>query len=112
VVDGGQVPLLDQAETLVRAGRVTGASGRNWASYGHAVTLPAELPEWRRQILADPQTSGGLLIACAPGEAEDLLRSIRAANYGRASLIGRVEAGPAAVRVEAEIAAAASFPDP
>ena len=101
VIDGGEVPLLAQAETLAREGRVTGASGRNWASYGGAVALPAGMPDWRRQILTDPQTSGGLLIACAADRADELLRSIRAANHGRASLIGRVEAGPAGVRVEA-----------
>src|ERR1700722_2658395 len=70
-----RIPFLAQAEALARAGYATGASGRNWASYGDAVVLPPELPEWRRTLLTDPQTSGGLLIACAVDRAE----SIRAA---------------------------------
>ena len=101
VIEDRAVPLLAQAETLAREGRVTGASGRNWASYGHAVALPSGTPEWRRQVLTDPQTSGGLLVACDPARAEDLLRSMTAAGFLRASLIGRVEQGAPGVRVEA-----------
>ena len=54
------VPTLAAAGTLAERGFVTGASRRNWASYGAGVELPAGLPEWRRMLLADPQTSGGL----------------------------------------------------
>ena len=101
VIEGQAVPLLAQAKALAQAGRVTGASGRNWASYGHAVALPPEMADWRRQVLTDPQTSGGLLIACDPARAQELLRSISAAGFARASQIGCVEAGPPGVRVEA-----------
>jgi selenide,water dikinase len=100
VIDADAVPLLAQAEALAREGRVTGASGRNWASYSQAVALPEGMPEWRRQILTDPQTSGGLLIACATERTEELLRSMRAAGFVRASLIGRVETGAPGVRVQ------------
>jgi selenide,water dikinase len=100
VIRDADVPVLAEAEALARAGFITGASGRNWASYAHAVALPADMPEWRRHILTDPQTSGGLVIACAADRSEELLRSIRAAGYGRAGRIGRVEAGTPGVRVE------------
>ncbi|HRO11050.1 selenide, water dikinase SelD [Amaricoccus sp.] len=100
VIEDAAVPLFDAAEALARQGRVTGASGRNWASYGQAVALPGGMPDWRRQILTDPQTSGGLLIACDPAQADDLLGEIRAAGFASARLIGRVEAGAAGVRVE------------
>ena len=60
-------PLLAGVETLLAQGVRTGASGRNWASYGEAVDgLEAGL---MRDLLTDPQTSGGLLIACAPEAA-------------------------------------------
>src|SRR5262249_47238068 len=58
------VPLLARAETLSRAGFVTGASHRNWASYGEAIDLPTGFEDWRCLLLTDPQTSGGLLVAC------------------------------------------------
>src|SRR5579862_892265 len=66
------VPLLPRAAELAQQGFVTGASGRNWESYGAAVALPAASPLWRRHILTDPQTSGGLLVACAPDRVDSL----------------------------------------
>ena len=63
------VPLFAGARSLAERGFVTGASQRNWASYGDAVVLPPDLPEWRRHLLTDPQTSGGLLVACEAGRA-------------------------------------------
>ena len=78
------LPLFREAVALVRDGVVTGASGRNWASCGDNVILPADFPEWRRNLLTDPQTSGGLLVACAPECAEAILQSILDAGYPKA----------------------------
>ncbi|MFK0685302.1 selenide, water dikinase SelD [Ochrobactrum sp. BD67] len=89
-LDYAALPFLHQAEHLAQAGFVTGASTRNWASYGHDVRLPGDYPLWKQQLLTDPQTSGGLLVSCAPEEAERLLGSIRAAGYPSASIIGKV----------------------
>jgi selenide, water dikinase len=89
----GTIPLLPRAIELVQQGFVTGASGRNWESYGAAVTLAPDCPLWRRQILTDPQTSGGLLVACAPERADGLLRMIREAGHPAASIIGEMRAG-------------------
>jgi selenide,water dikinase len=93
------LPLLTHAKNLAQQGFVTGASERNWASYGSEVALPADFPTWRRQILTDPQTSGGLLVACAPSRAESLLQTICDAGYQAARIIGAVEAGPPEIRV-------------
>src|ERR1043165_363444 len=89
----GALPLLPQAERLAQQGNVTGASHRNWKSYGDAVELPEKLPEWQRHLLTDPQTSGGLLVTCTPERADDILRAIVAAGYPSARIIGRTEAG-------------------
>jgi selenide,water dikinase len=99
VIDPDSLPLLTQAAALAQQGFVTGASIRNWASYGADVKLPAGLPDWRRHLLTDPQTSGGLLVACAPERADLILRTIIAAGYPAARLIGHVEPGPPEVRV-------------
>ena len=93
------LPFLSQAERLAQEGRVTGASHRNWASYGEGAVLPAGLPDWQRHLLTDPQTSGGLLVSCAAGRAEAVLAQIKAAGYPAARIIGSVEAGPAQVVV-------------
>ena len=101
VIEANKVPLLAEAERLAQAGFITGASKRNWASYGASVTLPFDMPEWRRDLLADPQTSGGLLIACAPEQADAILNRIEAAGYPGAKIVGRAEAGKPEIRVVA-----------
>jgi selenide,water dikinase len=101
VVDMKSLPFLPEAALLAQQGCVTGASHRNWASYGESVRLPSACADWQRHLLTDPQTSGGLLIACAPERAETLVRDIVADGYPSARVIGRIEAGPPAIRVEA-----------
>ena len=88
-----------QAEALAEAGYITGASHRNWNSYGEGITLPAGLPEWRRALLTDPQTSGGLLVACKTEKAEAIRAMIKDAGYARASIIGEVTAGTPGIEV-------------
>jgi selenide,water dikinase len=95
------LPLLSEATSLAQRNFVTGASIRNWASYGDSVVLPPNLPEWRRHLLTDPQTSGGLLVACEPDRAQPILRTIVDAGYPNARIVGRVEAGPPLVSVRA-----------
>jgi selenide, water dikinase len=99
VIDNEGVPLLTAAAVLAREGHITGASGRNWASYGANVELPAHFPAWQRDLLTDPQTSGGLLIACAPEAAAGLLRMAVSGGSPCAGIIGHVAAGGPAVRV-------------
>lgn len=92
-IDWNAVPLLSGARDLAAAGFVTGASGRNWASYGHDVQLAGALDETDRALLCDPQTSGGLLVACAPEAAGEVLAIFREQGFAEAAAIGRVEAG-------------------
>lgn len=92
------------AAALAQSNCVTGASKRNWASYSESITLPSDLPEWGRDLLTDPQTSGGLLIACERADAAKLSRMI--ANQGCPStrVIGNVEVGPPSVLVKSRLA--------
>ena len=93
------VPFFKEAERFARAGFVTGASKRNWASYGESVILPEGLEEWQRHLLTDPQTSGGLLVACDPAQANAVLRRIVESGYPAARIIGQVEQGEPKVRI-------------
>jgi len=86
-------PLHPGVEGLARDGVRTGAAVRNWASYGDAVDLPPELEEWRRDLLCDPQTSGGLLIAVAPDGAQAVLDLAREQGFASAALVGRFTDG-------------------
>ena len=97
-IDAALVPLLSQARQLAAARHVTGASHRNWDSYGASVTLPAGMTDTMRHLLTDAQTSGGLLIACAPEAAERVATCISDDGCPAATMIGSVAAGP--VRIE------------
>lgn len=94
-----KLPLLSRAEALAKQGFITGASGRNWASYGHDVVLPGDHPQWRQALMTDPQTSGGLLVACAADKAESIRGEIERAGYPMARIIGSVANGTPQVRV-------------
>jgi selenide,water dikinase len=76
-----------------RAGFVTGASGRNWAGYGQDVALPRTFAaDVDRALLTDPQTSGGLLVSCAPQAVDAVLKVFQAEGFGQAAVIGEVGA--------------------
>ena len=98
-INAKDIPLLTEAASLSQQGFVTGASHRNWDSYGAQVALPAGLPDWQRHLLSDPQTSGGLLVAVAPEKANEIVETIRAAGYPAAQVIGHAEAGPPGIKI-------------
>jgi selenide,water dikinase len=95
-LDWRAVPLLDGVRALAGQGFVTGASGRNWAGYGHDVELPAGFADEDRALLTDPQTSGGLLVSCEPSAVDAVLATFARHGFGQAAVVGRVEtkAGP------------------
>ncbi|MBM4180528.1 MAG: selenide, water dikinase SelD [Betaproteobacteria bacterium] len=95
------LPLLPGAADLAGAGFVTGASGRNWASYGGGVELFAGCADWQKAVLTDPQTSGGLMVACEADAAATVMDVFRRHGFTQAAVIGGLEAGPARVVVEA-----------
>ena len=82
-------------------GFVTGASHRNWDSYGDGVVWPDGLPVTMRHLLTDAQISGGLLVACEASAADALLTRIREAGYPAAAIVGTAVAGPGRIEVTA-----------
>lgn len=95
----GDVPVLSAARHLAAQGFATGASDRNWASYGREVTLPAGMPAWQHKLLTDPQTSGGLLVACDAASAHRVLEVFAADGFADARVIGRLVEGGAGIVV-------------
>jgi selenide,water dikinase len=95
-----KIPLLPTALKLVQEGLNTGAAGRNWSSYGHDVTLPGDLPAWQKNLLCDPQTSGGLLVACKPSQAEKVLSLFHESGFAAAAIIGTLAEGVPGVSVQ------------
>lgn len=94
-----RIPFLLHAKGLAEAGYATGASARNWSSYRDQVVLPPGLRGWQRSLLTDPQTSGGLLVACAADRAESIRATIRTEGYSRAEIIGSITLGDPIVRI-------------
>jgi selenide,water dikinase len=92
-IDWAQVPLVDGVRTLAEQGFVTGASGRNWASYGNEIQLPAGFAAADQALLTDPQTSGGLLVTCAPDYVPEVLDIFHTQGFAHATVIGSVQAG-------------------
>ena len=93
------LPVLDDAREWVMKGLTTGASERNWAGYGHEVKHAGDLPDWQRDLLTDPQTSGGLLVACAPGTAHDVLHIFQTEGFSGVSEIGVMTPGEAVLTI-------------
>jgi selenide,water dikinase len=86
------VPLLAHARTLAEQGFLTGASSRNWAGYGKDIELgAASLVD--KALLTDPQTSGGLLVACNPDEVGAVLQVFRDEGFAEAGVIGSLRSG-------------------
>ncbi len=90
-VEFDRLPMLAEAVRHVQAGIATGASTRNWSGYGESVAIGGA--EWRQKMITDPQTSGGLLVACAPECADEVLAAFRADGFDQAAVIGRMAAG-------------------
>ena len=87
------LPVMPEALEWVKQGVATGASDRNWNGYGAEVQLPAGAPEWMRKLISDPQTSGGLLVACAPQAEKAVLAEFAKRGFAEARTIGRLSAG-------------------
>ena len=93
-IEWEKVPLLEGIENRAADGQVTGASGRNWAGYGHAVQLSAGLSKVHRDLLSDPQTSGGLLVSCSPDHANAVLEIFQKEGFHSAARIGSISNDP------------------
>jgi len=88
VLEMGRIPLVEGVRDLASTGFVTGASGRNWAAYGEEVALAKDLGAVDQDLLSDPQTSGGLLVACSPDSVDAVLAIFRQQGFAHAAEIG------------------------
>ena len=92
-IDWAKVPLLPGVRQLAAQGFVTGASGRNWAGYGASVVLPDGFAAEDQALLTDPQTSGGLLVSCAPQAVGRVMDVFRRHGFASAAAVGECWSG-------------------
>jgi selenide, water dikinase len=98
-LDWAAVPLMPGVRQLAAQGFVTGASGRNWAGYGAEVDLPPNFSAEDRALLSDPQTSGGLLVACTPASLDAVLATFHRHGFAQAQVVGGVVAASGAPKL-------------
>ena len=98
-INVADIPLLPQVKDLAIAGCITGASARNFAAYGADVVLN-ETDAIMQALLSDPQTSGGLLVACAPETVELVLELFHKNDFQDAAVIGEIVAGTPQVHIK------------
>jgi selenide, water dikinase len=98
-IEAQKVPLLPGVLALAKAGIATGASNRNWQSYGKDVRTLEPMPAYLQAILTDPQTSGGLMVACDPGELPSVQGIFARWGFTEAAVIGRMVQGEREVQV-------------
>lgn len=98
-VNFSDLPFLARAREFVEAGHVTGASKRNWESYGERVRLADSLQTTARSLLTDPQTSGGLLVSCSPDTVTEVLSVFLQQGFSHVSVIGELSDGEPGIDV-------------
>lgn len=90
-IDVAALPVMDQAIAMYRKGVTTGVNAYNQKLVSAHTRWATDYPEPERQILYDPQTSGGLLAAIPADQANNLVKALEAANSPAAAIIGKVE---------------------
>ena len=99
-IDFAKLPIIANVLDLAKQGFVTGASHRNWAGYGDDISIDSRFGDVERNLLTDPQTSGGLLVSCDPAAVNNVLAIFKAEGFDDAQVIGEMLAGKPQVMVK------------
>lgn len=94
---------MQHAPAMAQQNAFPGAVPRNLESYGQSVDFHQAMPTWQQHLLVDPQTSGGLLLAVAPNQAEAVLQFVREAGCSKAAVIGSLVEGEPRIKVQGSI---------
>ncbi len=84
------IPVMSEALAMYRKGMTTGVNAYNRQMVKEHVEMTADRPDWHREIIYDPQTSGGLLLSLPESQGEALCKDLIGAGVKDAQLIGRV----------------------
>ncbi len=100
VIDWKAVPLLPRAWELAEAGFLTGGGMANLSYLEEWVTFDESVPLVTRDLLADPQTSGGLLICVQESSVAELIAELEKSGVETRAIVGQFESGPPQIRVK------------
>ncbi len=99
-ISAARLPVLRGVLELARSGIATGASARNWQSYGQEVRLAPHIDAPLQAVLTDPQTSGGLLVACGPDASPAVQAIFARLGFPHSAIIGQMSDGAPQVHVD------------
>jgi selenide,water dikinase len=85
-----ELPIMEEALAMYKRGMTTGVNAYNRKMVEKHCRFETELPPWNEEIVFDPQTSGGLLVAVAQAQGEDLINALHAKGLTAAKIIGRI----------------------
>lgn len=88
-INVGDIPILPEALDMYRKGMSTGVNKLNRRMVANHARFEVHLPTWHEEIVFDPQTSGGLLVAVSAAQGQDLTAALKTAGVG-AAIIGEV----------------------
>ncbi len=94
VIDSAAVPIFAEAKEYAESGMIAGGLHRNRDYRKNMVDIDGSVPQYLQDILFDPQTSGGLLIAVPKAKASRLLKKLHSEGVIEAVIIGEVVAKP------------------
>jgi selenide,water dikinase len=90
-IDMESLPIMDQALEMYQKGVSTAKNAPNREQVRSHMRFDKDLPPWHQEIVFDPQTSGGLLLALPASQSEPLCRALKSAGVEQATIIGSVE---------------------
>jgi selenide, water dikinase len=86
-----RIPIMKEALEMYQKGVTTGVNNYNRELVAGTIRFEKDLPPWHKEIVYDPQTSGGLLFSVPESQGETLLRTLQSAGVQWASLVGKVK---------------------
>jgi len=86
-----RIPIMREALEMYKKGVTTGVNNYNRELVAGAIRFEKDLPPWHKEIVYDPQTSGGLLVAVPESQGESLVKSLQAEGIRWASIVGKVK---------------------
>jgi len=95
-IEFDKVPMFDFLEAYIEQKSMPGGTGRNWASYGHKIS---PLSDYQKGILADPQTSGGLLVSVDSEKISEFESFVRSKGYELRSFGRLIQKNELVIRV-------------
>jgi selenide,water dikinase len=93
-LDSSSLPLFPRVEEFAKAGLIPLGSQRNRKFQEEKISFSEDIPDWKRWIVFDAQTSGGLILSAPAQETDYLLRRLHEEEVGEASIIGKVVEDP------------------